>query len=197
MCLLNLQPKVFGVSKLVLALLACCQLSILANSISVFDCSVDSVKELHNVRELSCMTGSTRVVYFDLVAVLSFGLKRSFEAVAFFTCPHKLDNGRAGSSPRYRGSLELLELKTAAKPLSLATLLTLRYRKVAYLDTDVGQPEFPAPGFLSLTVVDKLTPGLAKQRLSEAFVHCYHSSSIICWLHMLLRRCLVLGTWEL
>lgn len=35
-----------------------------------------------------------------------------------------------------------------------------RYRKVAYLDTDVGQPEFTAPGFLSLTVVDKLTPGI-------------------------------------
>lgn len=35
-----------------------------------------------------------------------------------------------------------------------------RHRKVAYLDTDVGQPEFTAPGFLSLTVVDKLTPGI-------------------------------------
>lgn len=34
-----------------------------------------------------------------------------------------------------------------------------RYRKVAYLDTDVGQPEFTPPGFVSLTLVDKLTPG--------------------------------------
>ncbi|KAK0586535.1 hypothetical protein LWI29_008581 [Acer saccharum] len=91
-------------------------------------------------------------------------------------CWHYLVDGEYMVNSGYK-------LKTAAKPLSLATLLTLRYRKVAYLDTDVGQPEFPAPGFLSLTVVDKLTPGLAKQRLSEAFVHCYHSSSIICWLH--------------
>ena len=36
---------------------------------------------------------------------------------------------------------------------------THTYTKVAYLDTDVGQPEFTPPGFLSLTVVDKLTPG--------------------------------------
>ncbi|WCJ36006.1 Polynucleotide 5'-hydroxyl-kinase NOL9 [Euphorbia peplus] len=35
-----------------------------------------------------------------------------------------------------------------------------RYKKVAYLDTDVGQPEFTLPGFLSLTFVDKLTPDL-------------------------------------
>ncbi|XP_044484586.1 polynucleotide 5'-hydroxyl-kinase NOL9 [Mangifera indica] len=42
----------------------------------------------------------------------------------------------------------------------LVNNLLRRYRKVAYLDTDVGQPEFTAPGFLSLTVVDKLTPDL-------------------------------------
>lgn len=35
-----------------------------------------------------------------------------------------------------------------------------RYKKVAYLDTDVGQPEFTPPGFLSFTVVDKLTSGI-------------------------------------
>ncbi|XP_012080165.1 polynucleotide 5'-hydroxyl-kinase NOL9 isoform X2 [Jatropha curcas] len=35
--------------------------------------------------------------------------------------------------------------------------LLQRYRKVGYLDTDVGQAEFTTPGFLSLTVVDKLT----------------------------------------
>lgn len=34
-----------------------------------------------------------------------------------------------------------------------------RYKKVGYLDTDVGQPEFSPPGFLSLTVVDEVTPG--------------------------------------
>ncbi|RYR56673.1 hypothetical protein Ahy_A05g022355 [Arachis hypogaea] len=34
------------------------------------------------------------------------------------------------------------------------------YAKVAYLDTDVGQPEFTPPGFLSLTIVDKVTSDL-------------------------------------
>ncbi|KAM7264313.1 hypothetical protein ACFE04_001996 [Oxalis oulophora] len=43
----------------------------------------------------------------------------------------------------------------------LLNLLLQRYRKVAYLDTDVGQPEFTAPGFLSLTIVDKPTPDFA------------------------------------
>uniref|UniRef100_A0A2P2J8C3 Uncharacterized protein n=1 Tax=Rhizophora mucronata TaxID=61149 RepID=A0A2P2J8C3_RHIMU len=43
----------------------------------------------------------------------------------------------------------------------LVNVLLKRYRKVAYLDTDVGQPEFTAPGFLSFTVVDTITPDLA------------------------------------
>ncbi|KAK4842868.1 hypothetical protein QYF36_001036 [Acer negundo] len=34
----------------------------------------------------------------------------------------------------------------------LVNILLQRYRKVTYLDTDVGQPEFTAPGFLLLTV---------------------------------------------
>ncbi|GLT50468.1 hypothetical protein SLA2020_239540 [Shorea laevis] len=42
----------------------------------------------------------------------------------------------------------------------LLNILLQRYRRVAYLDTDVGQSEFTAPGFLSLTVVDKMTPDL-------------------------------------
>ncbi|KAI4336066.1 hypothetical protein L6164_014642 [Bauhinia variegata] len=42
----------------------------------------------------------------------------------------------------------------------LLNVLLQRYRKVAYLDTDVGQPEFTPPGFLSLTIVDKVTPDL-------------------------------------
>ncbi|KAF4349560.1 hypothetical protein F8388_012241 [Cannabis sativa] len=42
----------------------------------------------------------------------------------------------------------------------LLNVLLKRYKKVAYLDTDVGQSEFTTPGFLSLTVVDKLTPDL-------------------------------------
>ncbi|KAL5544314.1 hypothetical protein UlMin_008098 [Ulmus minor] len=37
----------------------------------------------------------------------------------------------------------------------LLNVLLQRYRKVAYLDTDVGQSEFTTPGFLSLTTVDK------------------------------------------
>lgn len=35
-----------------------------------------------------------------------------------------------------------------------------RYRKVAYLDTDVGQTEFTPPGFLSLTIIDKIPAGM-------------------------------------
>ncbi|TKY73443.1 Polynucleotide 5'-hydroxyl-kinase NOL9 [Spatholobus suberectus] len=34
------------------------------------------------------------------------------------------------------------------------------YTRVAYLDTDVGQPEFTPPAFLSLTIVHKVTPDL-------------------------------------
>lgn len=42
----------------------------------------------------------------------------------------------------------------------LLNVLLQRYRKVAYLDTDVGQPEFTPPGFLSLTVIDEVTPDM-------------------------------------
>ncbi|XP_047336602.1 polynucleotide 5'-hydroxyl-kinase NOL9 [Impatiens glandulifera] len=42
----------------------------------------------------------------------------------------------------------------------LVNILLQRYKKVAYLDTDVGQTEFTPPGFLSLTVIDKITPDL-------------------------------------
>ncbi|CAN8299170.1 unnamed protein product [Cochlearia groenlandica] len=38
---------------------------------------------------------------------------------------------------------------------NLVEVLFQRYKSVAYLDTDVGQPEFTSPGFLSLTLVDK------------------------------------------
>lgn len=34
-----------------------------------------------------------------------------------------------------------------------------RHKRVAFLDTDVGQTEFTPSGLLSLTVVDKITPG--------------------------------------
>ncbi|KAJ8772154.1 hypothetical protein K2173_027331 [Erythroxylum novogranatense] len=43
----------------------------------------------------------------------------------------------------------------------LINVLLKRYRKVGYLDTDVGQPEFTAAGLLSFTVVDTLTSDLA------------------------------------
>ncbi|XP_061373520.1 polynucleotide 5'-hydroxyl-kinase NOL9-like isoform X1 [Gastrolobium bilobum] len=43
----------------------------------------------------------------------------------------------------------------------LLNVLLPTYKKVAYFDTDVGQPEFTPPGCLSLTVVDKVTPGRA------------------------------------
>ncbi|XAR50114.1 hypothetical protein NMG60_11004353 [Bertholletia excelsa] len=42
----------------------------------------------------------------------------------------------------------------------LVNILLQRYRKVAYLDTDVGQTEFTPPGCLSITVIDKITPDL-------------------------------------
>ncbi|KAJ9163683.1 hypothetical protein P3X46_023324 [Hevea brasiliensis] len=42
----------------------------------------------------------------------------------------------------------------------LLNILLQRYTNVGYLDTDVGQPEFTTPGFVSLTVVDKITPDL-------------------------------------
>ncbi|KAF7806137.1 polynucleotide 5'-hydroxyl-kinase NOL9 [Senna tora] len=51
--------------------------------------------------------------------------------------------------------------KTTFSRHLLNILLHSRYSKVAYLDTDVGQPEFTPPGFLSLTIVDKITPDLA------------------------------------
>ncbi|KAL8141966.1 hypothetical protein V2J09_014998 [Rumex salicifolius] len=47
--------------------------------------------------------------------------------------------------------------KTTFSRYLLNTLL-LRYKRVAYLDTDVGQPEFTAPRCLSLTVIEKITP---------------------------------------
>lgn len=40
----------------------------------------------------------------------------------------------------------------------LLNVLLRKYPKVAYLDTDVGQPEFTPPAFLSLTIVNKITP---------------------------------------
>ncbi|GAB2269908.1 hypothetical protein Dimus_004826 [Dionaea muscipula] len=43
----------------------------------------------------------------------------------------------------------------------LLNTFLLRYKRVAYLDTDAGQPEFTPPGCLSLVILDKITPDLA------------------------------------
>ncbi|KAL2335721.1 hypothetical protein Fmac_016934 [Flemingia macrophylla] len=42
----------------------------------------------------------------------------------------------------------------------LLNVLLQKYTKVSYLDTDVGQPEFTPPAFLSLTIVHKVTSDL-------------------------------------
>ncbi|KAK6153354.1 hypothetical protein DH2020_012993 [Rehmannia glutinosa] len=42
----------------------------------------------------------------------------------------------------------------------LINVLLQRHKKVAYLDTDVGQTEFTPPGLLSLTIIDKITTDL-------------------------------------
>ncbi|KAK6924916.1 Polyribonucleotide 5'-hydroxyl-kinase Clp1, P-loop domain [Dillenia turbinata] len=55
----------------------------------------------------------------------------------------------------------------------LVNVLIQRYKKVAYLDTDVGQSEFTPPGCLSLTVIDKLTPDLAIPCLKSP-LRCYY-----------------------
>lgn len=47
--------------------------------------------------------------------------------------------------------------------------LVCRYKKVAYLDTDVGQAEFTPPGFVSVTIIDKVTPG--NESISTVFCH--------------------------
>ncbi|XP_010936308.1 polynucleotide 5'-hydroxyl-kinase NOL9 [Elaeis guineensis] len=49
--------------------------------------------------------------------------------------------------------------KSTFSRLLLNTLLP-RYKRVSYLDTDVGQPEFTTPGCVSLHIIDKQTPDL-------------------------------------
>ena len=60
------------------------------------------------------------------------------------------------------------------------TLLTLKekaYPSVAFLDTDIGQPEFTCPGFVSLTLIESRLPILSpaetqprRQQLMKVFV---------------------------
>ncbi|KAH0464629.1 hypothetical protein IEQ34_007415 [Dendrobium chrysotoxum] len=49
--------------------------------------------------------------------------------------------------------------KSTFSRLLLNTLLK-RFKRVAYLDTDVGQPEFGTTGCVSLHIIDKQTPGM-------------------------------------
>ncbi|KAI3959587.1 hypothetical protein MKW92_036960 [Papaver armeniacum] len=51
-------------------------------------------------------------------------------------------------------------------------LNTLLYDKVAYLDTDVGQPEFTPPGCLALTIIEKQTPDQCDIRICTTFISC-------------------------
>lgn len=44
--------------------------------------------------------------------------------------------------------------------------LCYRYKKVAYLDTDVGQPEFTPPGFVSIHVLEEQAEGVRFMFLS-------------------------------
>ncbi|KAK2425381.1 polynucleotide 5'-hydroxyl-kinase NOL9 [Trifolium repens] len=45
----------------------------------------------------------------------------------------------------------------------LVNLLLTKWKKVAYFDIDVGQPEFTPPGLISLTNLHKVTPDLTSQ----------------------------------
>ncbi|KAL9267300.1 Polynucleotide 5'-hydroxyl-kinase NOL9-like protein [Drosera capensis] len=58
----------------------------------------------------------------------------------------------------------------------LLNTFLLRYESVAYLDTDVGQPEFTPPGCLSLIIVDKITPDLAVPCLKTP-----ESNQVLAW----------------
>lgn len=58
-----------------------------------------------------------------------------------------------------------------------------RYKRVAYLDTDVGQTEFTAPGCLSLTVVDKITPGTAQYLFAKNVVCVPDCSFLLIYCH--------------
>ncbi|GJW75342.1 polynucleotide 5'-hydroxyl-kinase NOL9 [Tanacetum coccineum] len=58
----------------------------------------------------------------------------------------------------------------------LLHLLLTRHKRVAFLDTDVGQPEFSPPGCLSLTIVDRET-NIDSQVLPE---RCFFFGDVSC-----------------
>ena len=66
-----------------------------------------------------------------------------------------------GKSPR-RQTLTLApdeSVGDASGSLTLGVVALRRHGKVAYLDTDVGQPEFGLPGCLSFHIVDEALEG--------------------------------------
>ena len=67
-----------------------------------------------------------------------------------------------------------------------------RHKGVAYLDTDVGQPEFTPPGCLSLTIINEPTPG-ADYYMSPFSINtlskpplCLHFIKVLVLIHHLL-----------
>ncbi|KAJ3694113.1 hypothetical protein LUZ60_009593 [Juncus effusus] len=50
----------------------------------------------------------------------------------------------------------------------LLNTLLHRYKRVGYLDTDVGQPEFSLPGFISLNIIDECIQDLANPTLRDS-----------------------------
>lgn len=59
----------------------------------------------------------------------------------------------------------------------LVKTLLRRYKKVGYLDTDVGQPEFTPPGCLSVHILEKPNPDLSTQCLRTP-ERCYFYGDI-------------------
>jgi hypothetical protein len=59
-------------------------------------------------------------------------------------------------------------------------VLGCRHKKVAYLDTDVGQPEFTLPGCLSLHVLDEPITGMYWVPLPNLWSFCPITSRSCC-----------------
>ncbi|XP_078164327.1 pre-mRNA cleavage complex II protein family isoform X2 [Carex rostrata] len=68
----------------------------------------------------------------------------------------------------------------------LLNTLLRRYKRVAYLDTDVGQPEFSPPGCISLHIVDDLIKGTGYDILVEMLR--YVSPNVVVQLRISLHR---------
>jgi polynucleotide 5'-hydroxyl-kinase GRC3/NOL9 len=53
----------------------------------------------------------------------------------------------------------------------LLNLLFTKCDRVSYLDTNVGQPEFTPPAFLSLTILHDISPGRVGNQYLSHFLH--------------------------